>query len=286
MQQVEEIPSHGMYGVRIAGLDSCHCLGTVPSDWPEWSVTAEIAMTPDNREPVSVGAERGLLRLGDGSTAQVERRESGGLIHIQVTQDVAPCDLAHPYLGPVGIFSAYWTDRLPMHAGAVDINGEAWLVLATKAGGKSTTLALLERLGHAVLADDLSIIDPDMVVHRGPRFIDLRRDAAQFLGLGTNIGVLGARERWRHRLGDAPLTLPLGGFITTEWGEQAIEPITGTSRIAAVAGSIALSMPGPWNELFLDVVTSKPLLKWSRPENLGAAEQATGDLLSYVNALR
>jgi hypothetical protein len=274
-----------MYGVRIEGLDACECFGSIPSDWPEWRVTAETFVAADHQSPGSVGPERGLLRFGDGSIARVERREDGGSIHVQTTQVVAPCLLAHPYLGPVGVFSSYWTDRLPLHAGAVDIGGAAWLVLATKSGGKSTTLALLDRSGHAVLADDLSIIDPGMNVHRGPRFIDLRRDAAQFLGIGTELGVLGTRERWRHPIGDAPLTLPLGGIIATEWGEPGIEAVRGAARFETVGGSIALGVRGPWDELFMDIVTSVPLFVWRRPQNLVAAGVGIEQLVDHIVAV-
>jgi hypothetical protein len=133
-----------------------------------------------------------------------------------------------------------------------------------------------------VLADDLSIIDPDMNVHRGPRFIDLRRDAAQSLGVGTNLGVLGARERWRHRIGDAPLTLPLGGIIATEWGEPGFDSVTGAARVATIAGSIALGVPGPWDELFMDIVTSVPLVVWRRPENLATADVGVAQLVDHL----
>ena len=284
MPELEEASDHGMYGVRIVGLDACGCFGSVPSDWPEWHVTAETVVTTDHQGPTSVGPERGLLRFGDGSTAQVERLDHGGSIHVQTTRNVAPCQLAHPYLGPVGVFSSYWTDRLPLHAGAVDIEGAAWLVLATKSGGKSTTLAFLDRAGHAVLADDLSIIDPGMNVHRGPRFIDLRSDTAQFLGIGTELGVLGTRERWRHRIGDAPLTLPLGGIIATEWGEPGIETVRGAARFETIGGSIALGVLGPWDELFMDIVTSVPLLAWRRPQNLAAAEVGIEQLVDRIVA--
>lgn len=271
--------ARGMYGVKISGLENCGCFAPVPQDWPEWRVVVELVEAPDDQRPESAGPDRCLLRFGDGSTAEANRVDPGANIHLRLTRDVAPCHVAHPYLAAVGMFSAYWGDRLPLHAGAVGIDGKAWLILATKAGGKSTTLALLERAGHPVLADDLSVIDPEMNVHRGPRFVDLRREAAETLGIGTNLGVLGVRERWRHPVGDAPLTLPLGGIVATAWGDPGLEPVAGSARLELIAGSMALRVPGSWNELVMDVALSVPLFVWRRPENLAMADAGIAQLV-------
>jgi hypothetical protein len=274
--------ARGMYGVKITGLRDYESLGTVPSTWNEWSVTVDDLDESEDDRHQFADADRGLLRFGDGSTADVTRMGDGGSVHLRLARRVDENLLAHPYLGAVGMFSALWGGRIPFHAGAVDIGGQAWLILATKGGGKSTTLALFDRLGYDVLSDDLAIIDTDFNVHRGPRFIDLREDSAEELGIGTCLGVLGARERWRHPIGDAPLTLPLGGIIKAEWGEHAIEKVAGTEKVWALAGSIALSVPAPWNDLFMDVVTSTPLLRWSRPHQLSEATANIDSLIAAV----
>jgi hypothetical protein len=158
----------------------------------------------------------------------------------------------------------------------------AWLILGTKGGGKSTTLLLLEQAGYPVLSDDLSIIDPDLNVHRGPAFIDLRRETAQAMDIGEELGVLGARERWRHPIKNRPLTLPLGGIILAEWGKTDLKPLKGGARIQAVAGNLSLSVPGPWQDLFMDIVTSTPVFRWSRPRQLS---EATANIETLITAL-
>ena len=177
---------------------------------------------------------------------------------------------------------AYWESRIPFHAGAVGIEGKAWLVAAAKGGGKSTTLGLLALSGHPVLADDLSVVGSDLEVHRGPRFVDLRGDVADALGIGRYIGVLGVRERWRFDVGDAPLTLPLAGLIIPSWGDFAIEPIRGSARLAAVAPCVSLRVPGPWDELFMDVSLTLPVLRWTRPRGLASADGAVAQLLAAM----
>jgi len=176
------------------------------------------------------------------------------------------------------MLNAYWGDRIPLHAGAVGIDGKAWLIATTKAGGKSTTLALLAIAGHPVLADDLSVIDSGLHVHRGPRFIDLRQEAAEALGVGEYVGVLGVRERWRYRIADAPLTLPLGGIFIPTWGEPAIEHIAGSARLGPLAASLALRVPAPWDQLLLNIASSVPMVRWSRPPGLAQADRAIAQL--------
>ena len=134
-----------------------------------------------------------------------------------LSRDIPRCDLAHPYLSVTGMLNAYGGDGLGLHAGAVVIDGRAWVIVAAKGGGKTTSLALLDRAGHPVLADDLSVVGPQLQVHRGPRFLDLRREVAERLAIGEDRGFIGMRRRWRYRIRDAPLTAPLGGVVVPVW---------------------------------------------------------------------
>jgi hypothetical protein len=271
-----------MYGVRVTGLDECSCLEPVPDSWPEWTVTTEV-IAGQGEQCIEIAEHtRGRLCFSDGSAAETTRTASGGAIHVRLSRDVDRCLIAHPYLATIGMFDALWRNRLPIHAGTVGIDGRAWLILGTKGGGKSTTLLLLEQAGYPVLSDDLSIIDPDLNVHRGPAFIDLRQETAHAMGIGEELGVLGARERWRHPIENRPLTLPLGGIVLAEWGNADVTPLKGGAKIQAVAGNLSLSVPGPWNDLFMEIVTTIPALTWTRPKNLAEAESGIAMLLSEI----
>ncbi len=179
------------------------------------------------------------------------------------------------------MLSAVWGGRIAFHAGAVAIGDRAWMVVSSKGGGKTTTLALLAQKGLPVLADDIAVIDDTLQVHRGPRFLDLRGDVSEALGIGASVGVLGQRERWRHPLGEAPLTLPLGGVVFPHWGDQvAVEPVTGSTRLRLLAPAAALRVPAPWDRLMMDVALSVPMLIWRRPRDFAAIEESIDALVS------
>lgn len=282
MPPVTESPTRGLYGVRVGGLGECTSMGPVPASWPAWSVDANLSAETDSVRPEAVGHDLAFIRFGDGSTVEATRLDSGGRVRLQVTADAPLCELVHPYLAAVGMLTAYWGDRLAIHAGAFGADGRAWLIVGTKGGGKSTTLATLDLAGYSVLADDMAVIDHDLTVHRGPRMIDLRPDAAAVLGVGEDIGVLGVRERWRYRIENGPLTLSLGGIVVPVWGDPAVELVRGSERLALLAPHLALRVPAPWDELFMDVALSVPVYRWSRPPGLEDAQNAIDQLLDVA----
>lgn len=277
--------SSGLYGVRVTGIGNYSSLAPVPSAWPEWRVDVEHGLDRDVNRPESIGPDEAFIRFGDGSTAEVWREGPGGRLRLSLATEVASNDLAHPFLAPVGMLGAYWNDRLPLHAASFGLGGLAWLLAAGKGGGKSTTLAMLELAGHPVLADDLSVIEADLTVHRGPRLIDLRRDAAEALGVGDDVGKVGDRERWRYRIGDGPLTLPLGGIVIPSWGKPDVELIVGGQRLPVLGRSLALRIPGRWDELFMDVALSVPMLRWTRPRELRSSRGPVDQLVEAVAAI-
>jgi hypothetical protein len=276
----------GTYGVRLVGFEDCDSLGVVPPEAPPWRIVIDGGANALLGEPEHVDADSAILHFGDGSSAQVSREPPGGSVRLFLARDIARCDLAHPYLSVTGMLNAYWGDGLGLHAGAVVIDGRAWVIVAAKGGGKTTTLALLDRAGHPVLADDLSVVGPDLQVHRGPRFLDLRREVAERLAAGEDRGYIGMRRRWRHRLGDAPLTAPLGGVVVPVWGDPLVDPIQGAGRLEALAPAVSIRVPGRWEPLLLEVASSVPVLLWSRRRRLADAEPGITRLLDAVAARR
>ena len=64
-------------------------------------------------------------------------------------------DAASFVLGPVLAFALRLRGVVPLHAGAVVVDGEALLFAGAAGAGKSTTVAAMASLGHAVLSDDV-----------------------------------------------------------------------------------------------------------------------------------
>ncbi len=64
-------------------------------------------------------------------------------------------------LGQVGATGAALLRRLLfIHAGAVAIDGRAWIVIGESGAGKTSTVAILARHGAAYLTDEITLLDP------------------------------------------------------------------------------------------------------------------------------
>ena len=185
----------------------------VPSDWP--LLTLRTVLGFDAGHPVGVDEDRASMRVHDG-LVEIDRRRGEALFTAR--QKPTPDALVHPHLAPVAAIAARWRGHESFHAGAVILGDGAWAVMGAKGSGKSSLLAWLALSGHAVLTDDLLVIDADGNALAGPRSIDLRESAAQRFGVGEPLGVIGARERYRMVVGAVPRPCPLRGFIRLAWG--------------------------------------------------------------------
>jgi hypothetical protein len=66
----------------------------------------------------------------------------------------------------------------------------------------------------------------------GPRCFDLRAGAADHFQLGTYIGQVGTRERWRAALPPVEARTPLAGWVVPGWGDEVVvEPVTVAERL-------------------------------------------------------
>ena len=131
--------------MRLVGFEDCDSLGPVPDEAPPWRIAIDSGANTLLGEPEHVTADSAVLHFGDGSSAQVSREPPGGSVRLFLSRAIPRCDLAHPYLSVTGMLDAYWGDGLGLHAGGVVVAGRAWLIVAAKGGGKTTTLALLDR---------------------------------------------------------------------------------------------------------------------------------------------
>jgi hypothetical protein len=228
-----------------------------------------------------VSERRATLALRNGGEIVIDR--TAGSLLFRVPHDLRPDDLAHPYLAPAAAVIGHWLGRESIHAGAVAMHGRVWALIGDREAGKSSTLGWLAARGTPVLCDDMLVVD-GLKPLVGPRMVDLRPDAARRLGIGEDIGVTGARERWRVRLDPVPEDLPLGGWIFLAWGERVeVRPLGAAERLARLLPHRGLRVPGKDPEALVELATL-PAWELRRPARWDAMEGALERLDSVLAA--
>jgi hypothetical protein len=253
----------GAYGIRLSGLDAARPL-LVPalSDWPSFELFNRVEPGPYS-EVEHAGDQRAELRLRTGGRIFIDR--SPGRAEFVTPRPLGPEELVHPYLAPVAAIVAHWNDRESVHAGAFAVGGRVWGVVGDRESGKSSTLARLALDNATIVSDDLLILKRTKVF-AGPRAIDLREEPATRLGVGTSIGVAGARERWRLRLGPVPQELELAGWIHLAWGDRVeTVPLEGKERIVRLLSQRGARLPSLSPEVLLELA-SLPSWEVRRPQ--------------------
>ncbi|MBF0335542.1 MAG: serine kinase, partial [Alphaproteobacteria bacterium] len=164
-------------------------------------------------------------------------------------QPGAPQPLLRAFLlGRVLAILCFKRGLLPLHASCVRIGGRAHAFSGPRGTGKSTLAAAFLRRGHAVLADDLTVIDlaapgGPMVWPSFPR-LKLWRDAAQAMGVATD-GL--DRVEWVGDKFNVPLAegfhadpLPLEAIdhIENGEGETTRRPLAGMAAVEAMLGAV------------------------------------------------
>ncbi|HET8757879.1 MAG TPA: hypothetical protein VFM58_17800, partial [Solirubrobacteraceae bacterium] len=149
--------------------------------------------------------------------------------------------------------------------------------------GKSSTLAYLALNGTEVLCDDMVIVDGDHPLC-GPRSIDLRADAAERFGAGEAIGMTGARERWRLKLGHTTPGATLTGWVFLAWGEKLeARRLPARERIPRIASERGLRLP-PVRPDALLTLAELPAWELSRPRAWESLPRAADLLLELASA--
>lgn len=203
--------------------------------WPELAIERRTGGPFEGADRVS--ATRARLQLLNGGEIVIDwtgRR-------VTVTAPTSPTEeeLIHPYLAPIAAVVSYWLERESFHAGAFAAGAGVWAILGERESGKSSTLAWLAQSGHSIVCDDMLILDGQASL-AGPRSIDLRKEAAEALGVGEPLGVVGARERWRLAVGPVTDELPLVGFFFLAWGDRVgarlVPPSERLARLSAQRG--------------------------------------------------
>jgi hypothetical protein len=271
----------GAYGLRLEGLDAGRPL-LVPADphWPTFRIRSQLGRPPW-RELDVVTDSNAEIRLQTGGEILIERED--GLVVFTTERPVGERELIHPYLAPVAAVAGYWFDRESFHAGAFVEDGAAWGLLGEREAGKSTLLASLALREIAVLSDDMLILD-GVVPFAGPRSIDLRATAAEHLGVGEPLGLVGARERWRLQLPPTTGSAALRGWIFPAWGDRVeVSELAPHERIARLGAQRGLRLPARDPGRLIDFA-ALPAWELRRPRDWDALDAATQLLLDLVRS--
>jgi len=270
----------GAYGLRIQGArDAASLLVRVPADWPEFALRTRIGTAAPDGESVSETHARLLLR--NGGEIAIDR--PAGEILFTAPEPLSDQALVHPYLAPAAAVIARWLGRESFHAGAVALDGGAWGVLGEREAGKSSLLAWLALQGREVLTDDMLIVAGE-TAFAGPRSIDLRRETALHLGAGEELGLVGARERWRVGLPPIDPEVPLAGWIFLEWGDEvAVEPVQPGERLARLLHHRGVRLPPASHEALL-ALSELPAWELRRPEDWASLADAGEALLDALGS--
>ena len=270
----------GAYGLAIRGIES-HLLVRADSDWRPFELLRRVGRCGFEYDRVS--RSRAELVLESGGGIVIERGPSRATFTTPVPIDDAA--LVHPYLGTAAAIVAHWDGREVFHAGAFVANGGGWAVLGDREAGKSTMLAGLATAGHGVLSDDIVVVAHG-TVFAGPRSIDLRETSATALQAGVELGVVGARERWRLELGQVMAVAPLYGWVFLAWGDEiAVTRLRASEVLLRLTAhrAVRLPPPDPAELLRLSVLPAWELV---RPRDWGQLRAAADSLLAEIARVR
>ena len=194
-----------------------------------------------------------------------------------------PAEMVHPLFGETASLHATLEGWNPFHAGGFVVDGRVWALLGARERGKSSALAWMHEAGIAVFGDDMVVVDAGQAL-AGPRSLDLRRGAAEHFGIGADVGVVGARPRWRVLLPPVPAELPIAGFVQLEWsdGETVVERLKLADALRCLAAARAVIGPPGATSHLLHLATL-PTIKLRRPQRWSAADASMSILLDAVS---
>jgi hypothetical protein len=276
----------GAYGFSVVGLaeHQSALLNPVPETWPLLTVETVTGPNPATHRYV-VGDDYAeyctLDQTGQKGGMQLIRHPL--VARFTSPSGFSPDAMIHPDLGVIGAIASRWQGRHVFHAGAFVANGRAWILIGHKEAGKSSLLGQLAAREVEILADDAVVIDETGAVLIGPRCIDLREGAAARLALGTDIGLVGTRRRWRVSLPSGPAEVPLGGWVVPSWGDTiAVDAVPLAERPPLLLGHRYLEHLVPPHPAQVLSLAARPVLRFGRPRRWQVADRAADALLEAV----
>ena len=247
----------GAYGLRVRGLDgAARWMQPQAADAPE--LTLEVAIAEPDRSPSRIDMRSCDLALRDGG--RLRARNGAGAVEFSIPRQPSAAELLHPYLAPAAALVWQWVGREALHAGAVGLADGAVLLLGGEGAGKSTLLAWFALMaGHAVIADDLSIIDRGAVL-AGPRSLDLE-------------------ARGRVDLPSTASSVPLAGTVLLQWGSRLeLATVPGSGRMQLLGAQRTYPQLAGDPRALLELA-AQPMLTLTRPRDLDLLEPAARSLV-------
>ncbi|MDQ3721878.1 MAG: hypothetical protein M3376_02180 [Actinomycetota bacterium] len=271
----------GAYGLRITGVaDARATLVDAHRQWPQLHIGVEEGDPPLRREHITDDRAEIILKTG----GRLHLVRDPAIARYEVPRQLSDDELVHPFLAPAAAMMAHWLGRSSFHAGAFVSDGGAWAMIGDREAGKSSMLAHLAGHGHEIVADDILVVE-DGKVYAGPRSIDLRRDTADRLGVGTGLGVVGTRQRWRvalPQLGTA--AVPLRGWIFLAWtGGAEVRRLSGSECLKRLIGHIGLRRTASDPATLLQLATL-PAWDFGRPRDWQLMDATAERLLSLARS--
>jgi hypothetical protein len=276
--------ARGAYGLRLGPPLEDSYLVDVPSHWPEWELQWR-PLPPDERQDQRIGPDEVLLNVLPEGQVLIERALNRTTLLLR--EEPRPEAWAHPHLSSTAAVAAWWLGRRSFHAGGFIVEGNAWGVLGERGDGKSSILAWLSANGYQVVCDDILVVDGEDAL-AGPRCFDLRAGAAGHFQVGTYIGQVGTRERWRAALPPVEARTPLRGWVVPAWGgEVSVERVNVAERLPLLLSHRGLRIPedgGPAARHWLALL-GRPMVRFQRPQDWSAIDGAMTQLLDQLAAL-
>ncbi len=274
----EQRPGIGAYGLRLANVEDARpLLVAAEPGWPALRVEHRIGLGEGGDEWMTERAAR--LNLQSGGEILIDR-ERGEATYV-VPRQLGTEEIVHPLLAPVAAVTSYWYGRDSFHAGAFATGGTAWGLIGERGAGKSTLVAQLALEGVGIVCDDMLIVEGDRA-HEAPRSVDLRQEAAERLGVGEAIGLVGARERWRFRIPEVGRTTRIGGWVFLAWGDSVgAAPVRAPERFMRLHDNRGTTVPLRDADAFL-ALASLPAWELTRPKTWSALPDAVDCLLDAV----
>ncbi len=268
----------GAYGVRIEGLPgAARVLAPVALCASTVTVTRQCTTTTCVEE----WSERATtFNLQGQGNVRIERETLSAAFTFP---DACPPDehIMHPYFASVAAVVSRWLGRASFHAAAFGAGDGAWAVLGDKGAGKSSTIAQLALMGLNMIADDVLVVDNGCAL-AGPSCVDLRSDAAHRMGIGSYLGVVGARERTRFYTSPASAPVPLRGWIVPLWADDiSVVRISPPARLGLLLHNQTLLLPPVDHQRFLDLA-ALPFYEFRRPRDWSQMAEAVNRLVGTL----
>jgi hypothetical protein len=275
----------GAYGLHLTGLEEAsRYLVEAPATWPQ--LTIERAVGPAaSIDQGTMNDDWAEFRVFDRSSRVGHARIDRAPLAARFTGPGGFDDdaIIHPGLSMLAAIASRWLGRHTFHAGAFLTDDGAWAVMGAREAGKSTTLAHLAAKGRGIVADDILIVENGEVLP-GPRCIDLREGAADWLGQGEAINTIGERRRWRVHVPPVPPAVPLRGWILPMWGDRLeLEPVAALRRLPLLYANLALTQIPRYPDRLLGLAALEFIVFW-RPRRWETMDEAAAVLLDRLSS--